>query len=130
MPKGDRVLQALQAEDMSALRSNAFDINGFYVAVTRNADGSVQLSELMNNRLKERETFLIGDHEGIEEFLNRVGLARVVFIDWHGEWVNEADIRIHELVINWEDENPMSGLGDSFSECANLLSCPPSGNEL
>ncbi len=114
-PSGDQIIS-----------DDEFDFNGFYVAVSREFDGSVTLSELINNNLKERQTFLIDDVASIIEFIRSVGLARIVFIDWHGTQTVDTNILAHEISIDWADENPLIDLPQSFRECADLLSCPSS----
>lgn len=101
-----------------------FDFQDFYIAVAREFDGSVTLSALVNNKLKERQTFEIDDAEGIANFINMVGLARILFIDWHGARQGLEAISVHEVTIDWEVENTPPGLQILFRECAELLSCP------
>jgi len=113
LPSGDQTVS-----------DNEFDFNGFYVAVSREFDGSITLSALINNRLKERKSFLVDDAAGITEFINMVGSARIVFIDWHGAPTDKGEIRAHEISIDWETESPMISLQQSFRECAALLSGP------
>jgi len=113
-PTGDQIM----------IDDGEFDFDGFYVAVAREFDGSVTLSELINNKLKESKTFLIDDVNGIIGFISATGLARIVFIDWHGTPADSADIRAHEISIDWKEENPLIDLPTSFRECADLLSCP------
>jgi hypothetical protein len=101
-----------------------FDFDGYYVSVCRESSETLTLSEIINNRLKEQETVYLDDSAAIEGFLKRAGLVRIRFIDWNGTTPSSSDIACHEISINWENENPLDGLLDSFRTCSNLLSCP------
>lgn len=101
-----------------------FDINGFFVAVAREADGSVTLSELIDNRLKARETFAMDNVEGILRFIDEAGLRRISFIDWHGTSTADGNICVHEIEIDWIDGVLPPDLASAFCECAGLLFCP------
>lgn len=117
------VSKLMQDGPIATLDDDDFDINGFYIAVVREADGSVTLSELIDNKLKARESFAINDSAGILRFIDEVGLGRLRFIDWHGTSDTADIIRVHELEIVWSDGALQPSLASHFRECADLLSC-------
>ena len=123
-PRHFLVLDDLSSAASGAPADDDFDFDGYYVAVSREADGSVVLSELINNNLKARATFAIDDLQGIEQFIEEAGLAKIRFIDWNAA-PSEGTIPVHEVEIDWRDGKLPASLALAFRECADLLSCAP-----
>ena len=100
------------------------DPDGFYVACGLEDDGTIYLSELVNNRSIARMTVCRANTNAMIAFLRQSGLGYARFIDWHG--AQGTKISVHEISL-WNDETGEVGdaeLTEGICSCLNLLTPP------